>query len=122
MGMIQNVPTHDVDAIIFGSDDGFAAAPLLKQVVDRGVAVLTIPGDHGDTSGLEEIAVGSFAATFKTAPVLMGQAAMHATLDPLSHEFAGGWTEVPTEIVDADTVVSVLQQPEKLHPLPSKPS
>ena len=31
MGMIQDVLTQDVDAIIFGTHDEFAAAPLLKQ-------------------------------------------------------------------------------------------
>jgi ribose transport system substrate-binding protein len=246
MGMIQDVLTQDVDAIIFGTHDEFAAAPLLKQAVDKGVAVLMInsdipnfptpihgvvgyaqrngthkiadwavakvgdapikvgviegqPGYHstervggfldgikdhpnfevvasvdgkwnveggntaamdllqanpdvgllfaandymaigaslaakalgrtdliilgndGDTSGLEEIAAGNFTATVNTVPFLMGQAAMHATLDALNHEFAGGWIEIPTEIVDADNVVSVLQQPEKLYPQPSK--
>ena len=42
MGMIQDVLTQDVDAIIFGTHDEFAAAPLLKQAVDKGLAVLMI--------------------------------------------------------------------------------
>ena len=45
MGMIQDVLTQDVDAIIFGTHDEFAAAPLLKKAVDQGVAVLMINSD-----------------------------------------------------------------------------
>lgn len=45
MGMIQDVLTQDVDAIIFGTHDEFAAAPLIKKAVDQGVAVLMINSD-----------------------------------------------------------------------------
>ena len=45
MGMIQDVLTQDVDAIIFGTHDEFAAAPLLKKAVDKGVAVVMINSD-----------------------------------------------------------------------------
>lgn len=45
MGMIQDVLTQDVDAIIFGTHDEFAAAPLLKKAVDQGLAVLMINSD-----------------------------------------------------------------------------
>ncbi len=45
MGMIQDVLTQDVDAIIFGTHDEFAAAPLLKRAVDQGIAVLMINSD-----------------------------------------------------------------------------
>ncbi|KAJ57135.1 sugar ABC transporter substrate-binding protein [Actibacterium mucosum KCTC 23349] len=45
MGMIQDVLTQEVDAIIFGTHDEFAAAPLLKKAVDKGVAVLMINSD-----------------------------------------------------------------------------
>ena len=45
MGMIQDVLTQDVDAIIFGTHDEFAAAPLLKQAVDKGMAVVMINSD-----------------------------------------------------------------------------
>jgi ribose transport system substrate-binding protein len=36
MGMIQDVLTQDVDAIIFGTHDEFAAAPLIQRAVDQG--------------------------------------------------------------------------------------
>ncbi len=45
MGMIQDVLTQDVDAIIFGTHDEFAAAPLLKKAVGAGIAVLMINSD-----------------------------------------------------------------------------
>lgn len=45
MGMIQDVLTQNVDAIIFGTHDEGAAAPLLKQAVDRGVAVVMVNSD-----------------------------------------------------------------------------
>lgn len=246
MGMIQDVLTQDVDAIIFGTHDEFAAAPLLKQAVDQGIAVLMInsdipdfptpihgvvgysqrngthaiadwaidnygdkplkvgiiegqPGYHstervggfldgikgndnfnvvvsidgkwnveggntagmdilqshpdldmifaandymiigasyaakalgrsdlvllgndGDTSGLEEIAAGNVTATVNTSPYLMGKAAMHATLDALEGTYPGGWIETPTSIEDQAGAVTVLQEPDKLFPLPSK--
>jgi ribose transport system substrate-binding protein len=246
MGMIQDVLTQDVDAIIFGTHDDGAAAPLLKQAVDKGVAVVMInsdipnfptpihgvvgyaqrkgthkiadwakakfgdaavkvgiiegqPGYHstervggfldgikdapnfevvasidgkwnveggntaamdllqahpetnlifaandymaigasfaakalgrkdlvilgndGDTSGLEEIAAGNVTATVNTVPFQMGQAAMSVTLDALNNKIQGGFFEIPTEIVDGNNVVPVLQHPEKLHPKPSK--
>ncbi|PYG31834.1 sugar ABC transporter substrate-binding protein [Pelagimonas varians] len=246
MGMIQDVLTQDVDAIIFGTHDEFAAAPLIKKAVDQGIAVLMInsdipnfptpihgvvgysqrngthkiadwaietyggepvkvgiiegqPGYHstervggfldgiegnedfevvvsipggwnveggntagmdilqshpdldvifaandymiigasfaakalgrsdiallgndGDTSGLEEIAAGNVTATVNTSPYLMGQAAMHATLDALEGTYPGGWIETPTSIEDKNGAIAVLQEPEKLFPLPSK--
>lgn len=246
MGMIQDVLTQDVDAIIFGTHDEFAAAPLLKQAVDKGMAVVMInsdipnfptpihgvvgysqrngthkiadwaietygdkplkvgiiegqPGYHstervggfldgiegnanfdvvvsidgkwnveggntagmdilqshpdldlifaandymiigasfaakalgrsdivllgndGDTSGLEEIAAGNVTATVNTSPFLMGKAAMHATIDALQGSYPGGWIETPTSIEDKDGAIAVLQEPEKLFPLPSK--
>lgn len=45
MGMIQDVLTQDVDAIIFGTHDEAAAAPLLKKAVDKGIAVVMINSD-----------------------------------------------------------------------------
>jgi ribose transport system substrate-binding protein len=45
MGMIQDVLTQDVDAIIFGTHDEAAAAPLLKKAVDKGMAVVMINSD-----------------------------------------------------------------------------
>lgn len=110
---------HPEIGLIFAANDYMAiGASLAAKALGR--TDLMILGNDGDTSGLEEIAAGNFTATVNTVPFLMGQAAMNATLDALDHTFAGGWVEIPTVIVDADNVVSVLQQPEKLFPQPSK--
>jgi len=45
MGMIQDVLTQDVDAIILSTHDENAAAPLVKQAVDQGVAVIIVNSD-----------------------------------------------------------------------------
>ncbi len=45
MGMIQDVLTQDVSAIILSTHDENAAAPLVKQAVDKGVAVIIVNSD-----------------------------------------------------------------------------
>ena len=45
MGMIQDVITQDVDAIILSTHDEAAAAPLVKQAVDKGTAVVIVNSD-----------------------------------------------------------------------------
>ncbi len=45
MGMIQDVLTQDVDAIILSTHDENAAAPLVKQAADQGIAVVIVNSD-----------------------------------------------------------------------------
>ena len=45
MGMIQDVITQDVDAIILSTHDEAAAAPLVKKAVDAGIAVIIVNSD-----------------------------------------------------------------------------
>src|SRR5262249_18261533 len=45
MGMIQDVITQDVDAIILSTHDEAAAAPLVKKAVDKGIAVVIVNSD-----------------------------------------------------------------------------
>jgi ribose transport system substrate-binding protein len=45
MGMIQDVLTQNVDAIILSTHDENAAAPLVKKAVDKGVAVVIVNSD-----------------------------------------------------------------------------
>jgi ribose transport system substrate-binding protein len=45
MGMIQDVLTQDVDAIILSTHDENAAAPLVEQAIESGVAVIIINSD-----------------------------------------------------------------------------
>lgn len=45
MGMIQDVLTQDVDAIILSTHDENAAAPLVEQAVEQGIAVIIVNSD-----------------------------------------------------------------------------
>ena len=45
IGMIQDVLTQDVDAIILSTHDEFAAEPLVRQAVDDGIAVIIVNSD-----------------------------------------------------------------------------
>lgn len=45
MKMLQDVTTQDVDAIILSTHDENAAAPLVKQAVDKGIAVIIVNSD-----------------------------------------------------------------------------
>jgi len=116
MDMLQSHPDLD---LIFAANDNMAigATFAAKALGKRDLPIL---GNDGDTSGLEEIAAGTIAATVNTSPFLMGQSALNVTLDALAGTFKGGWVEIPTSIVDRDNVIDVLQQPETLYPKPSK--
>jgi ribose transport system substrate-binding protein len=48
MGMIQDVLTRDVDAIILSTHDEKAAAPLVKRAVNKGIAVVIVNSDIAD--------------------------------------------------------------------------
>jgi ABC-type sugar transport system substrate-binding protein len=45
MGMIQDVITQGVDAIILSTHDEAAAAPLVERAVDEGIAVIIVNND-----------------------------------------------------------------------------
>jgi ribose transport system substrate-binding protein len=45
MGMIQDAITRKVDGIILATHDESAAAPLVKQAVDKGIAVVIVNSD-----------------------------------------------------------------------------
>lgn len=48
MGMIQDVITQGVDAIILSTHDEAAAAPLVKKAVDAGIGVIIVNSDIAD--------------------------------------------------------------------------
>ena len=95
MGMIQDVLTQDVDAIIFGTHDEFAAAPLLKQAVDQGIAVVMINSDipsfptpiHGvvgysqrnGTHAIADWAIENYGGEPVKVGVIEGQPGYHST-------------------------------------------
>ncbi len=116
MDILQSHP--DLDLIFAANDYMIIGASFAARALGRSDIVLL--GNDGDTSGLEEIAAGSITATVNTSPFLMGQAAMHATLDALEGTYPGGWIETPTSIEDQDGAISVLQHPEMLFPQPSQ--
>lgn len=112
---------HPEVNVIFAANDYMAqgAAQALKSLGRDDVVVY---GSDGDTnSGLEEIAAGTIQATLNTSPYQMGQIAMQLALDCLSGDFAGGeFVESPAEVVDADTVLEELCEPDKLYPAPNR--
>lgn len=116
MDILQAHP--DVDMIFAANDYMIIGASYAAKALGRRDIVLL--GNDGDTSGLEEIAAGNVTATVNTAPFLMGQAAMHATIDALQGTYPGGWIETPTSIADKDGAITLLKDPEKLFPRPSK--
>jgi ribose transport system substrate-binding protein len=95
MGMIQDVLTQDVDAIIFGTHDEFAAAPLLEQAVERGIAVMMINSDipnfptpiHGvvgyaqreGTNKIAQWAIERVGGAPVTVGIIEGQPGYHST-------------------------------------------
>ncbi len=95
MGMIQDVLTQDVDAIIFGTHDEFAAAPLLKQAVDQGIAVMMINSDipnfptpiHGvvgysqrnGTHAIADWAIENYGSEPLRVGIIEGQPGYHST-------------------------------------------
>jgi len=116
MDILQAHP--DLDMIFAANDYMIIGASFAAKALGRSDIVLL--GNDGDTSGLEEIAAGNITATVNTSPFLMGKAAMSATIDALKGTYPGGWIETPTSIEDINGAIRVLQEPEKLFPLPSK--
>ena len=116
MDILQSHP--DLDMVFAANDYMIIGASFAAKALGRSDIVLL--GNDGDTSGLEEIAAGNITATVNTSPFLMGKAAMHATVDALNGTYPGGWIETPTSIEDKYGAISVLQEPTKLFPQPSK--
>ncbi len=116
MDILQSHP--ELDLVFAANDYMIIGASFAAKALGRSDIVLL--GNDGDTSGLEEIAAGNITATVNTSPFLMGKAAMHATVDALNGTYPGGWIETPTSIEDKYGAISVLQEPTKLFPQPSK--
>jgi ribose transport system substrate-binding protein len=115
MDLLQAHP--QVDTVFAANDYMIMGAALAAKALGR---KLTLLGNDGDTTALEQIADGSLTATVNTTPFIMGEIAFHVTLDALNGKFAGGFVETPTTIVDKDNVLSFLKAADKLYPKPSK--
>jgi ribose transport system substrate-binding protein len=117
MGMIQDVLTQDVDAIIFGTHDEGAAAPLLKQAVDKGVAVVMINSDipnfptpiHGvigyaqrnGTAKMADWVLAQVGDNPVKVGILEGQPGYHST------ERVGGFTDGISKAKNLEIVASI---------------
>jgi ribose transport system substrate-binding protein len=58
MGMLQDVITQKVQAIILSTHDEHAAAPLVKKAVDAGIAVVIVNSDIADFPAPVQAVVG----------------------------------------------------------------
>ena len=117
MGMIQDVLTQDVDAIVFGTHDEFAAAPLLKQAVEKGMAVVMINSDipnfptpiHGvvgysqrnGTHKIADWAIETYGDKPLKVGIIEGQPGYHST------ERVGGFLDGIEGNENFDVVVSI---------------
>ena len=115
MDLLQAHP--EVQAIFAANDYMIMGVQLAAKSLGRDD--LTLLGNDGDTAALEEIQKGTITATVNTTPFIMGQIALQVALDVIGGSYPGGFVETPTEIVDKDNVLPVLQQPDKLYPKPS---
>lgn len=117
MGMIQDVLTQDVDAIIFGSHDEAAAAPLLKKAVEKGMAVIMINSDipnfptpiHGvvgyaqrkGTNNIGKWAIEKVGGKDVNVAIIEGQPGYHST------ERVGGFMDAIKDAGNFHVVASV---------------
>jgi ribose transport system substrate-binding protein len=116
MDMLQAHPEIDM---IFAAND-YMAIGANKAAKALGKDDLIILGNDGDTQGLEDIYAGEWTATVNTTPFEMGEKVLEVVQDCLGKEFDGFYVETPTEVVDKENALEFLQQPERLHPKPSK--
>lgn len=116
MDLLQAHP--DINVVFAANDYMIMGASLAAKSLGRNDLVLL--GNDGDTAALEQINEGAITATVDTTPFVMGEMAFSVALDALNHKFEGGFVETPTAIVDASTVLPILQHPESLYPKPSK--
>jgi ribose transport system substrate-binding protein len=116
MDLLQANP--DVDVLFAANDYMIMGASLAAKSLSK--SDLMLLGNDGDTAALEAIQEGTVTATVNTTPFVMGQIAFQVTLDALNGDYPGGFVETPTEIVDSENVLPVLQDPDSLYPKPSK--
>lgn len=117
MGMIQDVLTQDVDAIIFSTHDEFAAAPLIQQAVDQGIVVMLINTDipnfptpiHGvigysqrkGTHAIADWAIENYGSEPLVVGIIEGQPGYHST------ERVGGFLDGIEGNENFEVVVSI---------------
>jgi ribose transport system substrate-binding protein len=117
MGMIQDVITRGVDAIILSTHDENAAAPLVKQAVDKGIEVVIVNSDilkfptpvhavvgysqrHG-TQKLGQYAQKWAGSRNVIVGLIEGQPGYHST------ERIGGFVDIISKLPNFKTVTSL---------------
>ncbi|MGD0726339.1 MAG: sugar ABC transporter substrate-binding protein [Spirochaetia bacterium] len=117
MGMIQDVITRGVDAIILSTHDEHAAAPLVKQAVDKGIEVVIVNSDildfptpvHGvvgysqrhGTQKLGQYAEKLMAGKQVIVGLIEGQPGYHST------ERIGGFVDIISKLPNFKIVASL---------------
>lgn len=117
MDMLQSHP--EIDLIMAAND--YMAIGANAAAESLGQDDVLIFGNDGDTQGLEEIAAGDWEATVMTFPFDMGEDTMQVIHDCLTEgEVESFFHEIPTEVVEEDEALELLQQPERLYPEPAQ--
>lgn len=117
MGMIQDVITQGADAIVLSTHDEAAAAPLVKQAVGKGFAVIIVNSDianfptpvhavvgYSQRKGTHKIGdylLGKLAGKSVKAAVIEGQPGYHST------ERVGGFVDAVKGKPNVDIVASI---------------
>ncbi|MEJ2709497.1 MAG: sugar ABC transporter substrate-binding protein [Anaerolineales bacterium] len=116
MGMIQDVLTQDVNAIILSTHDENAAAPLVKQAVDKGIAVIIVNSDIANFPTAVHGVVGysQRRGTFKEGMYVLGMVDSQAKVGVLeglpgyhSTERIGGYLDAFEPFPDMEIVASL---------------
>ncbi len=113
--MTDMLQAHPEIQVVVAAND-YEAIGAARAAREQGREDVLIYGNDGDTTGLEDIAAGTWTATVNTTPFVMGQVGLQVTMDCLNGVFPGGWVETPTVVVDKSNVLDYLCQPEKLYP------
>lgn len=117
MGMLQDVMTRGVDAIILSTHDEHAAAPLVKQAVDAGIMIVIVNSDildfptpvHGvvgysqrrGTQKEGEYAKKLMGGKQVNVGIIEGQPGYHST------ERVGGFVDVISKLSNFKVVASL---------------
>jgi ribose transport system substrate-binding protein len=117
MGMLQDVMTRGVDAIILSTHDEHAAAPLVKQAVDKGIEIVIVNSDildfptpvHGvvgysqrhGTQKEGEYAKKLMGSKQVIVGIIEGQPGYHST------ERCGGFIDVISKLANFKIVASL---------------
>jgi ribose transport system substrate-binding protein len=118
MGMIQDVISQEVDAIILSTHDEGAAAPLVRRAVDQGIAVIIVNSDILDfpspvqgvvgyrqragTDKLGQYAIEAAAGKSFKVGIIEGQPGYHST------ERVGGFLDAIKTAASFEVVASVV--------------